>query len=112
MGHFKELLFYKLNIIITMFPTIVITLLLILLILYLYKMDKEHYSQGALIQLMAKGPQDMYMTGDAWKHMYYPVYDPYYGSVYGFRSPYPYYNQNNPYFNPGVRHKKSEKYYY
>jgi hypothetical protein len=28
-------------------------------------------SQGALTQLYAKGPQDLYLSGDAWKHLYW-----------------------------------------
>lgn len=94
-----------------MFPNIVIVLLVILLIVYLYKTDKEHYNQGALIQLMAKGPQDTYLTDDAWQYMYYPYYSPYYGSIYG-RPPSPYWPYGNPYPYDPVRPKKSHRYYY
>ena len=91
-----------------MLPNIIIVLLVVLLILYLYKTDKEHYGEGALIQLMAKGPQDTYLTGDAWQHMYYPYFDPYYSYVHGFRSPYPYYRHGRAWYNPGVRPRKSQ----
>lgn len=65
------------------------------------QMDTIEGSNGALLQLVAKGPQDTYLTGDAWK--YYPW--PYYGSYrypysrYGSRFPgsyigkYPYYRR-------------------
>lgn len=55
---------------------IVIALLALLLI---STRKKEKYNQGALIQLFAKGPQDTYLTGDAWKYIpwYYGSY-PYY----------------------------------
>lgn len=56
---------------------------------------KEPYSQAAITQLVAKGPQDTYLTGDAWK--YIPPYG-YYGDVPwyistrgGKKSYYPYY---------------------
>ena len=29
----------------------------------------EYYGSGALTQLFAKGPQDTYLTGDAWKYL-------------------------------------------
>ena len=80
-----------------MFPNIVIIVMIIVLILY--NAEKEHYGEGALIQLVAKDPQDTYLTGDAFKYMYYPtLYDPYYGYVYGY-----------PFFYHSVlRPKKSE----
>lgn len=30
---------------------------------------KEPFNLGAINQLMAKGPQDTYLTGDAWKYI-------------------------------------------
>ena len=56
---------------------------------------KEGYSMGALTQLYAKGPQDTYLTGDAWK--YIPPY--YYNYGWG------------PYHMP-TRHGKLNYYYY
>lgn len=58
---------------------------------------------GALIQLQAKGPQDTYLTDDAWKYLYYPYPGAYpfggyrYGrrywsNRYGPLYPYQYYN--------------------
>jgi len=65
------------NIIIILF-----TILMFVLIL-MYSKRKENYNMGALIQLVAKDPQDSYLTGDAWK--YYPPYGYPYG--YGFVRP-------------------------
>ena len=45
----------------------------------------ENYSQAALLQLYAKGPQDTYLTGDAWKYALfwgYPFHIPY--NKYGY----------------------------
>ena len=60
-------------------------LLLYLIMLFPYRF-KETNDSGALIQLAAKGPQDTYLTGDAWKYLYYPYHYPY-SYIYGF----PYY---------------------
>lgn len=52
---------------------------------------KEKYSQAAITQLIAKGPQDTYLSGDAWKYIPpygYPGYISYGG--YGYY-PYGYY---------------------
>lgn len=55
-------------------------ILVILFVLFLFiQKRKEHYNMGAITQLVAKGPQDTYLTGDAWKYI-----PPYY---YGWRSP-------------------------
>lgn len=59
----------------------IIVIIVIILVLIVLSTRKEGY-EGALIQLMAKGPQDTYLTGDAWK--YIPWW--YYGNY-----PYPYY---------------------
>ena len=85
-----------------MIGNFLVVIFIVALILYLYNLEKEHYGEGALIQLMAKGPQDTYLTGDALKYMYYPiVYDPYYG--------YPYLSYGYPFFyHSGLRPKKSE----
>ena len=56
---------------------IIFTVLMFVLIL-MYKKRQENYNMGALIQLVAKDPQDSYLTGDAWK--YYPY-------SYGFVRP-------------------------
>ena len=84
---------------------ILILALLLFLIWYLYRLDKEHYGEGAYIQLVAKDAQDTYLTGDAWKYMYYPHYDPFYGYVYG----YPELNMYGyPFYFGQLRPKKSE----
>lgn len=73
---------------------IIIILLLVGFILF-NDMKKEHQT-GALIQLHAKGPQDTYLTGDAWRHLYYyPFYSPYY---------YPYYIGKYPYYRHRFRY--------
>lgn len=53
---------------------------------------KEHYN-GALIQLMAKGPQDTYLTGDAekWMRYYYPYSYGFTNFVWNNPTRYPYY---------------------
>lgn len=58
---------------------IIILIILTILLIFLFSYRLEHHDSGALIQLMAKDQQDMYLTGD----------------VYG-------------YYNPYIRLKKSE----
>jgi len=54
---------------------IFIILLLVTLLVWNYREPFD----GALVQLYAKGPLDTYLSGDAWKHQYYPYYfSPYY----------------------------------
>lgn len=65
-----------------------------IIIFVLFNKKKEGYSQAALIQLTAKGPQDTYLTGDAWKYIppwYYGGYGGYggYGRYGGWYSGYP-----------------------
>lgn len=53
----------------------IIILIIVIVLIMIAFVSKEHYNQGALIQLAAKGPQDTYLTGDAWKYIpywYYP----------------------------------------
>ena len=89
----------------------------IIAILFLYR-KTEKFSQGAWTQLVAKDAQDTYLTGDAWKHMYYPRYSPEYEYVYGY-PPYDTNSYADPYVNPviltdgypfysGMRLKKSQ----
>lgn len=52
---------------------------IIIIVLFLLTFKKEKYSQATITQLVAKGPQDTYLTGDAWKYLY-PWY---YGRRYG-----------------------------
>ena len=68
---------------------------------------KEHYSMGAINQLMAKGPQDTYLTGDAWKYIPYWYYNYPYSTYLSYNSSYnPWYiptrygKYNYPYYSP------------
>jgi hypothetical protein len=77
------------------FPLLTI-LALVIIFIYLAGQDKkEGYSMGALTQLFAKGPQDTYLTGDAWKYI-----PPYYYN-YGWA----------PFYMP-TRFGKMNYYYY
>ena len=86
---------------------IIVAIVAILVFLFLTKKDKtvEGISTGALIQLYAKGPQDTYLTGDAWK--YSPYWFPYYYN-YGWNTYYPrtgYGRLNYNYYRPyGLRY--------
>lgn len=94
-------------------PILVILVIIVIIgINYIYR-NSEKFSQGAWTQLVAKDPQDSYLTGDAWK--YYPNY------VYGYPpyDAYGYYPYADPYVNPvvlpagypfysGLRLKKSQ----
>ena len=75
----------------------IIAALIAILIFILIFSDKliEKYGSGALIQLYAKGPMDTYLSGDAWKHQWYPWgYGGYYGYPYGrYIGRYPYYRR-------------------
>lgn len=68
----------------------IITIIVVLVVIYLVFFGDmiEGYSQAAILQLVAKGPQDLYLTADAEKYLWY--YDnPYnyyyhsYGNMYG-----------------------------
>lgn len=56
------------------FIAITIIIFALIMMYLFFGQRKESYGDGALIQLMAKGPQDTYLTGDAWKYMYWPYY--------------------------------------
>ena len=87
-------------------------LYIIILVIFFYFLStetKENMSNGALIQLVAKGPQDSYLTGD-----YYPfepkysIYNPVYTS---------YYNQGTRYYpkyyiDPRYYYRFHPTYYY
>lgn len=62
---------------------IIVTICLFLFINNLVFVDQLEGYNGALLQLVAKGPQDTYLTGDAWKYI-----PPYYYGLGG----YPWYN--------------------
>ncbi len=64
---------------------IILAILVAAIAWVMFEYDKsENYSQAALIQLFAKGPQDTYLTGDAWKYIP-PFY--YYGWPYAWNMP-------------------------
>ena len=67
----------------------IVLILLVIIILFVYKKDKETYSPASMIQLTAKGPQDTYLSGDAWK--YIPPWYYGYGKYGGWNSRYPWY---------------------
>lgn len=90
-------------------PTItVLVILIIAFVAYSTINSKEHYSgTGALTQLYAKGPQDLYLTDDAKKYIYYDYHYPYVESVWNNSTRkvpyYPYYHLN--YYNhPNLTH--------
>lgn len=54
-------------------------------IFFIIRNKKETYSQAAITQLIAKGPQDAYLSADAIKYIppiYYTGYGHYGGSMY------------------------------
>jgi hypothetical protein len=61
--------------------------IILLAILYLSKIQ-ENNGTGALVQLAAKGPQDLYLTGTNSLYPYYYPSNPYYYPMY-----YPYYSR-------------------
>jgi hypothetical protein len=64
--------------------TILIILFLIITLFLLFtKIRIEGHDNGALIQLVAKDPQDAYLVGDSWKH---------YRKDYWYTYPYSYCN--------------------
>lgn len=66
---------------------------------------KEHSTIGSLIQLYAKGPQDTYLTGDAWKYI-----PPWYNYGYNNYGSYGGYGGYNNYGRYG-RYKYNYPYY-
>ena len=56
---------------------VVVAFVIIIIVAKLME-KQESFSNGAILQLIAKGPQDTYLTGDAWKpwwgYPYYPGY--------------------------------------
>ena len=76
-------------------PLLIIFVIVLAIVLFTSKGQNEGYSQAALLQLYAKGPQDTYLTGDAWK--YIPPY---------------YYNYGWGPFNMSTRFGKMNYYYY
>ena len=81
-----------------MLPLIQICLIIFILVLVTYSKSQttEHYSMGALTQLMAKGPQDTYLTGDAAKYM--ALYYPYGYPNFVWNNPTRLYNKYFPYY--------------
>ena len=54
-------------------PMLLVLIFVLAIVVFTQRGSKEGYSQAALIQLYAKGPQDTYLTGDAWKYIP-PIY--------------------------------------
>lgn len=78
---------------------VIIGIIIITITFFIFMVRKEKYSQGALVQLYAKGPQDAYLTGDAWKYIPPWYYD------FGWRTGFPVWNMPtrgpyNGYFYP------------
>lgn len=57
---------------------IILSIICLLSIMFNYFGTTTEPYTGALIQLAAKGPQDTYLTDDAWKYLYPYYYSPYY----------------------------------
>ena len=55
---------------------VVVAFVIIIIVAKLME-KQESFSNGAILQLIAKGPQDTYLTGDAWKYIPYWYYGGY-----------------------------------
>ena len=77
-----------------MLVPLVLIVVFIIVIYILINRKNEYYNQGTITQLQAKDVQDLNLTGDAWKYLYYPT-GPYRKKFY--RYPYNYY-YNQPYY--------------
>jgi hypothetical protein len=88
---------------------ILLTIIILAALLIDYKIEKFSGGSGALLQLYAKGPQDLYLTKDAEKHMFYYMH-PYREFIwnnptrlyrYPFRyNPFLYHNYVYPFYLP------------
>ena len=78
---------------------IIIIIVLVLIVFLLYKKHNEKYT-GAFLQLYAKGPQDLYLTGAPFHRVpyHYPYY-PYYSRFNRFlwNQPTRFYGNSAPY---------------
>ena len=63
-------------------------------------------SPGTILQLYAKGPEDTYLTGDAWKYI-----PPWFSYNYDWPTYYDYNYRRYPLFKP-TRYGKMNYYYY
>lgn len=92
-----------------------VLLLVIVAIIILYRFftavnDVDEKFSGALVQLYAKGPQDLYLTGDVEKYIpelwwqYFPNANPYrphlFWNISTHRPSYPYYIRVHDYLFP------------
>lgn len=70
-------------------------IIIIIIVLLLLHDNRENFGMGALTQLYAKGLQDTYLTGDAWKYFPYMWennwYSPYHMPTRSFYNDYFYY---------------------
>lgn len=77
-------------------PIFLLFIIVLAVVLFTSSDKKEGYNQGALIQLFAKGPQDTYLTGDAWKYI-----PPFYYNYWGpWNIPTRFGNMNYYYYRP------------
>jgi hypothetical protein len=88
----------------------IVIIIIILCIISLAFGNYEPYNLGTIDQLTAKGAQDTYLTGDAWKYLYYP-YSSYYPYNYSNYYPYDYltYPSFYPYYYPYT--SRPDRYY-
>jgi len=63
--------------------SVILAILIVIIFIFLFNLNKIEKYNGALTQLYAKGPMDTYLSGDAWKYLYYPYY---YSPNYPYRS--------------------------
>jgi hypothetical protein len=92
-------------------------LFLVIFVIYIiYHCYVEQFGNGALLQLSAKGPQDTYLTNDAYRHnpFFYgwrqPLSNHYYNSYYPQR--YNYYNYPSYGYLQPYRHRQNRYYYH
>jgi hypothetical protein len=86
--------------------TIILILLILLIITFLY--DYKENNSGALVQLYAKGSQDIYLTGS---DSLYPYYYSYYPRYYYPRYYYPRYYYPR-YYYPRYYPSRLRRYFY
>lgn len=74
---------------------LIVIIILIIIVGTLFRTTLEFYNQGTITQLTAKDVQDTYLTNDAWKYIYSPLY--------------PYYMYHSWPFYISTRHRKSQQ---
>jgi hypothetical protein len=90
---------------------IIVALIICIVIIKLFFSDGEHFGSGALVQLYAKGPEDLYLTPDVYRYWDYAnyLYDPslfFWNTSTRYPRNYPYYlhedyyHRSYPYISP------------